>query len=60
MKGKKFVPYGKMSKKQRREQDLKQRKGWGGLNPVTRTAPNGKKPPDHEKHPESYEGIRIK
>ena len=32
----KFVPYAKMSKKQRRELDKRQRRDWGGLNPATR------------------------
>ena len=57
---KKFVPYEKLSKKQKRVLDLKRRRDWGSLNPVTRVAPKGKKSPDYEKHPEAYEGVRIK
>ncbi|MDR1962043.1 MAG: hypothetical protein LBQ16_07150 [Gracilibacteraceae bacterium] len=41
----KFVPYGKLSKKKRREQDSAQRLGWGPLCPATR------KPP----HPKAYQ-----
>ena len=36
----KYVPYGKLSKKKRRELNAKKRGGWGGLNPVTRKPPN--------------------
>ena len=32
----KFIPYEKRSKKAKREADKKQRRDWGGLNPVTR------------------------
>ena len=39
---KKFIPYGKMSKKARREQDARRRGTWGGLDPVTRKPPNPK------------------
>ena len=38
----KYVPYGKLSKKKRRELDAKRRGSWGGLNPVTRKPPNPK------------------
>lgn len=40
---KKFVPYEKMSKKQRREIDSKRRGSWRGVCPVTRTAETDKK-----------------
>ena len=36
----KFVPYGKLSKKKRRELDMMKRGSWGGLNPVTRKPKN--------------------
>ena len=36
----KFIPYEKLSKKKRRELDLRKRGGWGGLNPVTRRPKN--------------------
>lgn len=36
----KFIPYEKLSKKAKRELDLRKRGTWGGLNPVTRTPPN--------------------
>ena len=39
---KKFVPLSKMSKKEQKKFYAKQRKTWGSLSPVTRTAPNGK------------------
>ncbi len=38
----KYVPYGKLSKKKRRELDAKRRGSWGGLNPVTRKPANPK------------------
>lgn len=38
----KFVPYEKMSKKQRKAMDAKRRASWGGLNPVTRKPENPK------------------
>lgn len=41
-KGKQWIAYEKLSKKQRREIDAKQRGTWGALNPVTRKAPNPK------------------
>ncbi len=37
-----FIPYEKLSKKKKRELDLKRRGGWGGLNPVTRKPANPK------------------
>ncbi|MBQ8967497.1 hypothetical protein [Ruminococcus sp.] len=37
----KFIPYEKMSKKQRRELDAKARNLWGA-DPRTRVVPNGK------------------
>lgn len=36
------VPLNKRSKKARKEYHAKQRGSWYGLNPVTRTVPNGK------------------
>ncbi|MBR2423294.1 MAG: hypothetical protein IKB09_13245 [Oscillospiraceae bacterium] len=32
----KFIPYGKLSKKEKRKMDLAKRQTWGELNPVTR------------------------
>ena len=32
----KFVPYEKLSKKEKRKQDLRKRRDWGELTPVTR------------------------
>ena len=39
---KKFVPLEKRSKKLQKEFNSMQRKTWEGLNPMTRTVPNGK------------------
>lgn len=38
----KFIPYEKLSKKQKRELNAKKRRGWNGLNPVTRKPQNPK------------------
>lgn len=38
----KFIPYGKLSKKKRRELDTARRGSWGGINPVTRKPANPK------------------
>lgn len=35
----KIISYSKMSKKQRRAENLKRRNGWGTLNPITRKPP---------------------
>ena len=38
----KFIPYEKLSKKQKRVRDAARRGSWGGLSPVTRRAENPK------------------
>ena len=38
----KFIPYEKLSKKEKRKQDLSKRQTWGELNPVTRKPTNSK------------------
>lgn len=38
----KHIPYEKLSKKKKREQDQKHRTTWGNLNPVTRKPANPK------------------
>ena len=38
----KFIPFDKLSKKRKRELNAKRRKGWNGLNPVTRRTENPK------------------
>ena len=38
----KFIPYGKLSKKEKRKMDLAKRQTWGDLNPVTRKPANSK------------------
>ena len=38
----KFIPYGKLSKKEKRRLDLAKRQTWGDLNPVTRKPANSK------------------
>lgn len=37
-----FIPYEKMSKKQKKEIDRQKRNCWGALNPVTRKPPDPK------------------
>lgn len=37
-----YVPLSKKSKKEQKKFHAMQRNTWNGLNPVTRTAPNGK------------------
>ena len=39
---KKFIPYEKLSKKEKRKLDLARRQTWGDLNPVTRKPENSK------------------
>ena len=38
----KFIPYEKLSKKEKRKLDLAKRQTWGELNPVTRSPENSK------------------
>ena len=38
----KFIPYEKLSKKEKRKMDLARRQTWGELNPVTRKPENSK------------------
>ena len=38
----KYIPLSKKSKKEQRKFHAMQRSTWNGLNPVTRTVPNGK------------------
>ena len=38
----KFIPYEKLSKKEKRKVDAMRRNTWGGLNPVTRKPANNK------------------
>ena len=38
----KFIPYEKLSKKEKRKMDLAKRQTWGELNPVTRKPENSK------------------
>jgi len=38
----KFIPYEKLSKKEKRKMDLAKRQSWGELNPVTRKPVNSK------------------
>lgn len=37
-----FIPYDKLSKKEKRKMDLAKRQTWGELNPVTRKPQNSK------------------
>jgi hypothetical protein len=38
----KFIPYEKLSKKEKRKMDLAKRQTWGDINPVTRKPQNSK------------------
>ena len=38
----KFIPYEKLSKKERRKMNLAKRQTWGDMNPVTRKPENSK------------------
>ena len=38
----KFIPYEKLSKKEKRKRDIAKRATWGELNPVTRKPQNSK------------------
>ena len=38
----KFIPYEKLSKKEKRKIDLSARRSWNGVNPVTRKTANPK------------------
>lgn len=38
----KFMPYEKLSKKEKKKVNAKARKSWNGVNPVTKTTPNPK------------------
>ena len=46
----KFIPYEKMSYRERRREDAKHRHTWGGLNPRTRKAESGKVYKRGDKH----------
>lgn len=48
----KFIPYEKMSKRQKREQDSKRRKDWNGINPSSKIVP--------DTHKERRQSNRIK
>ena len=47
---KKFVPYEKLSKKEKKKLNSAKRRDWNGLNPVTRVADAPKKYSRKEKH----------
>lgn len=51
-----FVPYEKLSKKEKKKIDSLKRRDWNGLNPVTRVAETEKtkKYSRKEKHPVRY------
>lgn len=50
----KFIPYEKLSRKERRKLDAKRRSTWAGLNPRTRVVPNGKIYTRKVKHKNTY------
>ncbi|MDE5916767.1 MAG: hypothetical protein K2G62_01410 [Oscillospiraceae bacterium] len=47
---KKFIPYEKLSKKEKKRLDLLKRKDWGNVNPVNKVMPDKKKYNRKEKH----------
>ena len=49
----KFVPYGKLSKKKKREADRARRGSWGGISPVTR------RPDDPKAYKRNKRKIRL-
>ena len=57
---KKFIPYEKLSKKEKRRVDEIKRRSWLGINPVTRIADTDRKNYKRKsKHPEKYEEKRT-
>lgn len=46
---KKFVPYEKASKKEKRKRDSEKRGDWGEINPATKVIPDKKK--EYKKNP---------
>ncbi|MGN1481952.1 hypothetical protein [Porcipelethomonas sp.] len=53
---KKFVPYEKMSKKEKHRVDSEKRRDWQGINPVTRIADTDRKKYKRKsKYPETFE-----
>lgn len=48
----KFIPYEKLSRKERRKIDAKSRRTWEGIDPRTRVVPNGKAYTRKTKHRE--------
>jgi len=51
----KFIPYEKMSAKERRKIDNMSRRTWGGVVPVTKKVPSGKIYTRKQKHKAGYE-----
>ena len=52
----KFIPISKQTKKQQKEYYSKHRNTWNGLNPVTRTVPNGK---GYDRNKQKQRGRKI-
>lgn len=50
----KFIPYEKLSKKERKRIDQIKRKEWGSINPVTQIVPDKKKYNRKEKYSTDY------
>jgi len=51
----KFIPYEKMSKKRRREENAKKRATWGEINPVTRVP---ERPDAYNRNKEKMKSLR--
>ncbi len=49
----KFVPYDKMSKKERKKLNAQKRKDWGNVNPTTRIEKSKNEYQRHPKHKKS-------
>lgn len=51
-----FIPYDKLSKKEKKKLDSAKRRDWNGMNPVTRVADENKKAYRRKsKHPVSFD-----
>lgn len=51
-----FIPFDKMSKKEKKKLNSAKRRDWQGLNPVTRVADENKKAYKRKpKHPENFD-----
>lgn len=54
---KKFIPYEKLSKKEKRKLDQSRRQTWGPLNPITRKPTNSKAYNRNKFRGQNYESV---